>query len=408
MADPRRLVRGWTPRQRLTAAAALVMACLLAVASIGAIVALRHSLLSAIDTAARDDAQDVADQLPRRAPSTVVDPSTPDAAVQIISARGDVVAASPGAPSVPLVDAQPTAHVSVRAVGRLPIRNGADSYHVAVLRDVDSGLVVYVALPSDDVVDAVRQLRDVVLVGAPLLFVVLVALAWVVTGRALAPVERAHRRQRRFVADAAHELRTPLAGLQSQLELAGDGSGPDVTDRLAFVRAEVTRLARLVDGLLTLTRTSDVRPVAAEVDLDEVVRASADRQRMQNTVALHTSAVDAARVRGDQATLGRLVDNLLDNAVRHATSRVDVSLAASGADVLLTVSDDGPGIPIDQRDRVFERFARIDGSRSRNDGGVGLGLAIVRDVARAHGGDVSISDNGPGARFVVRLPRAAR
>lgn len=384
------------------------MACLLAVASIGAIVALRHSLLSAIDTAARDDAQDVADQLPRRAPSTVVDPSTPDAAVQIISARGDVVAASPGAPSVPLVDAQPTAHVSVRAVGRLPIRNGADSYHVAVLRDVDSGLVVYVALPSDDVVDAVRQLRDVVLVGAPLLFVVLVALAWVVTGRALAPVERAHRRQRRFVADAAHELRTPLAGLQSQLELAGDGSGPDVTDRLAFVRAEVTRLARLVDGLLTLTRTSDVRPVAAEVDLDEVVRASADRQRMQNTVALHTSAVDAARVRGDQATLGRLVDNLLDNAVRHATSRVDVSLAASGADVLLTVSDDGPGIPIDQRDRVFERFARIDGSRSRNDGGVGLGLAIVRDVARAHGGDVSISDNGPGARFVVRLPRAAR
>jgi signal transduction histidine kinase len=173
--------------------------------------------------------------------------------------------------------------------------------------------------------------------------------------------------------------------------------------------AEVERVTRLVDNLLHLARV-DSHPAMTSrlVDLDDLVFTEVSRIRPITDVVVDVSAVSAAQVDGQATSLTHLIRNLLDNAVRHATAQVEVTLGVVDRNVVLTVTDDGPGIPLADRERVFERFARLDESRSRVDGGFGLGLAIVRDVARRHGGDVLIEDHAPGARFVVRLPVSAQ
>jgi signal transduction histidine kinase len=162
-----------------------------------------------------------------------------------------------------------------------------------------------------------------------------------------------------------------------------------------------------VEDLLVLTRLHGPpagRPDRA-VDLDVLVFAEAAATRPRPGIRIDLSAVSAAQVSGDGAMLERVVRNLLDNAVRHARSAVSVSLAARDGVAELTVADDGPGVQPPDREAVFERFARLDEARARDAGGVGLGLAIVRDVVSAHAGTVAIEDAEPGARFVVRLPR---
>jgi signal transduction histidine kinase len=166
-------------------------------------------------------------------------------------------------------------------------------------------------------------------------------------------------------------------------------------------------VSALVDNLLHLARIDGQRTVTRRlIDFDDVVFEEATRIRSVRDVTIDVSRVSAAQVDGELMGLTHLVRNLLDNATRHATSRVDVRLGVTDDYVELSVTDDGNGIPAADRARVFERFTRLDESRSRIDGGFGLGLAIVRDVARAHGGDVVIDDHGPGACFVVHLPRS--
>lgn len=392
-----------SPRTRLTVAAALVIAAALTVASIGAMVALERSLLGSIDQVARDEAKDVALQM-TQSRSSVIEPPTPDAAIQVVNPQGQVVAASPNAPAEPLLAARGTREGSITATGRLPLAESADTYHIAALRAADGRFTILVAIPSDDVADAVHQLRIILAVGAPILFVVLVGLAWVVIGKALAPTNALLRRQREFVSDAAHELRTPLAGLLARLELVEADTTVEVRRELPRLRAELARMGSLVDALLALARTSDQRLSVSEVDLDDVVTESVQRVRERTTLAVDASGVSAVRIRGDRVAMGQLVDNLLDNAVRYATSRIAVTLRQERQSGVLTVSDDGPGIPPADRARVFGRFTRLDKSRARSDGGAGLGLAIVRAVADAHGGQVTIDDNRPGTRFVVRVP----
>jgi signal transduction histidine kinase len=122
-------------------------------------------------------------------------------------------------------------------------------------------------------------------------------------------------------------------------------------------------------------------------------------------VPIDTSAVNPARVLGNPDELGRAVANLIDNATRHARSRVLLSLADGPEVAEFVVADDGPGVPVHHRDLIFEPFARLDDSRSRDDGGTGLGLAIVKEIVTAHGGTITINDSGPGARFRVCVPR---
>jgi signal transduction histidine kinase len=223
----------------------------------------------------------------------------------------------------------------------------------------------------------------------------------------LARLEDATDRQRRFVADASHELRSPLTGMRAQLEV--DLEHPELANWETTERevlADAIRLQRLVDDLLAIT-VADASALDAShrssVDLDEIVFAEARRVTTRNDVAIDTHAVSGAQLDGNADQLVRVVRNLLDNAARHARSQVAVSLEESATHVTLRVVDDGPGIPDADRQRVFERFARLDDARDRDEGGAGLGLAIVHDVVAAHGGSVSV-ENAPGAAFTVVLP----
>ncbi|HMC68888.1 MAG TPA: ATP-binding protein, partial [Mycobacteriales bacterium] len=362
-------------------------------------IALRHSLLAAVDQSARDDAVDVAAATRSGVVDTDLVPPETDAVVQVVAPDGSLVAASANAPERPLVPVGGGRRTRLVSTGPLPIRGSADAYRIAAVRTTD-GRTVLVALPRDDVTAAVHNLVVVLAVGAPLLFLVLVVLAGLIIRRTLMPVEAMHRRQRQFVADAAHELRTPLAALRAQID-ASDG---DLGERAGILSSEVQRLSDTVDGLLSLTRVREGQVARDEVDLDDVVRASAHRLRPASPVVIDTSAVEPARVRGDAAALGRLVDNLISNAVRYAASTVTVTLSTDHREAVLTVADDGPGVPLADRERVFDRFTRLDTARSRDAGGVGLGLAIVRGVARAHRGDVVITGAAAGACFVVRMP----
>ena len=261
----------------------------------------------------------------------------------------------------------------------------------------------------DDVQDAQRAVAHALWIAIPVLLLLVGVLAWLISGRTLRPVREAAERQRRFVADAAHELRSPVASIRQHAEVATEH--PETTDLqelASTVGIEGVRLQTLVDDLLLLARSDEGRSVSTddEVDLDDLVLAEAEHLRATTTDDVTTREVRAVRVRGDARSLERLVRNLGDNAARHAGT-VAFGLVAANGHVTLTVDDDGPGIASEDRERVFERFVRLDEGRGRTEGGTGLGLAIVREVARAHGGDVTLG-NSPlgGLRAEVRLPAA--
>lgn len=224
-------------------------------------------------------------------------------------------------------------------------------------------------------------------------------------------VEDASVRQQRFVADASHELRSPLARMRSELEVdLAHSEGADLTATHHRVLAETAGLQRLVDDLLHLARSDagrvDIR--REPVDLDDVVLSQARRLRLSNRIVVDLGQVSAAQVLGDRELLTRAVQNLADNAARHARTRVSFALNEVGGRAVLAISDDGPGIPIDEHERVFERFSRLDQARTYKDGGAGLGLAIARDIIVRHEGTIRIDrDHNPGARLVVDLPAAS-
>jgi signal transduction histidine kinase len=215
----------------------------------------------------------------------------------------------------------------------------------------------------------------------------------------------AAQRQREFVSDASHELRSPIAATRVQVEIAL--AHPERTDSAVVLRgvlAETTRLEGLVADLLALARLDEQQAHRhEEIDLDDLVLEEAARTR---AVAVDSRNVAAVKVRGERKIMGQLVRNLIDNAARHAASRVEVTTRLDGDTAVLLVDDDGPGIPEADRARVFERFTRLSSSRSRDDGGAGLGLALVRRIAAQHGGTVQ-ADRSPhgGARMHVRLPQ---
>ena len=206
----------------------------------------------------------------------------------------------------------------------------------------------------------------------------------------------------RFVADAAHELRSPITGVRAAIEVeAADGDRPLLTQSLT----ELDRAGRLVDDLLVLARRQGDAAPSGEVDLDDVVRTALAAFVVRHPDVVVERSIAPARVRGDTDELTRVVANLLDNAARYGGGTVVVEVGATPHGARLSVSDNGPGIGVEDRQRVFERFARLDESRARATGGSGLGLAIVREIVIAHGGGVSIEDvDIGGARFVVDLP----
>jgi signal transduction histidine kinase len=215
--------------------------------------------------------------------------------------------------------------------------------------------------------------------------------------------EAAMERQRRFAADASHDLRSPITAMRTQVE--GAMLHPEETDWRetgAEVLASLERLQAIVTDLLTLTKLDAGAPSLREtVNLGELVTAETARHR---TKSVETATEDGVVVRGDRLQLARLLTNLLDNAERHAEERITVTVRRQDGKGVLEVLDDGAGIAPDQREVVFQRFTRLDDSRSRDAGGTGLGLPIAREIAQAHGGTLTIEDSDAGARFVLRIP----
>jgi signal transduction histidine kinase len=310
---------------------------------------------------------------------------------------------------------------------------------------------VVVARSIEAVGEATGTVAGLLAVGLPVLLAVVAVTTWIVVGRALAPVaairtevdeisaaalhrrvpdppaddeigrlattmnrmlerlERAQARQRRLVSDASHELRSPVAAIRQHAEVALAHPDRTTTTELATtVLAEDLRLQRLAEDLLLLTR-ADEHTLALRrrpVDLDDLVFDEARRLRGVSELRVDTAQVSAGRVEGDAAGLRRVLGNLGDNAARHADRRVAFSVAERDGVVLLEVDDDGPGVPEAERERVFERFVRLDDARARDDGGSGLGLAIVAELVAAHGGTVTLASSPiGGTRVEVSLPR---
>lgn len=441
-------------RFRAATAALLVVAVTLLVAGVAFVVLQRNQLEASLTDLARQQAADLA----ARVRSEGVGPGVGSvsggevALVQVVSSSGAVLASSPtieGEP--PVLDvAPPPGRVLVSQRSGLPI--GEEEPFVVVARGVQprsgSPVVVLVARSLESVEQATSVLAGLLAVGYPLLLLVVWVTSYWLTGRALAPVEamrvrvssigdthdlsprvpvppgedeiarlartmngmlgrieQAVHAQRRFVGDASHELRSPLATIRAAHEVAA--LHPEVTDWDTTSRevvGELDRLDRLVADLLLLARgdEDELRLTPGEVDLDDLVRAEAGRLRHSGLEV--TLSAPPTRVRGDLHALSRCVRNLTDNAARHAATEVRLVLQSEPTEAVIEVIDDGPGIPVADRDRVFERFVRLDQSRARHSGGTGLGLPIARQIARAHGGDVEIVDSPSGAHLRLRLP----
>ncbi|MFI7633672.1 sensor histidine kinase [Nonomuraea sp. NPDC049400] len=217
----------------------------------------------------------------------------------------------------------------------------------------------------------------------------------------LARLEDAVERNRRFVSDASHELRSPIAGLMVRLEAGMEN--PDAADwQAAFDDAQ--RLSDIVHDLLLVARLdAGVETDKERLDLGALVEEEVARR--PSRLPLTMDVEPGLFVRGSRLRLCRVLTNLLANADRYGDSRVWVSVRGQGDEAVVEVLDDGPGIPVEMRERVFERFTRLDQTRSRDAGGSGLGLPIARDIARAHGGTLEVGDGGPRTRMVLRLPR---
>lgn len=246
-------------------------------------------------------------------------------------------------------------------------------------------------VPADIDRTAVNAVQDMLLTLVPPVALLIGALVWLAltTRDTFVRLNDALERQRRFTSDASHELRTPLASARTQLEVLL--AHPDRVDWRRTAENTVLDLDRMqavVTDLLYLARL-EAPTATGRVDLAAVA-----------------GVPGPVEVVGDRARLELVVRNLLDNAERHASSRVEVSVVVEDDVAVLRVADDGPGIAEADRERVFERFVRLDEGRARDEGGAGLGLAIVREAVLAHGGTVGIEDGDKGTVVAVRLPLA--
>ncbi|GAA3822630.1 ATP-binding protein [Amycolatopsis tucumanensis] len=220
----------------------------------------------------------------------------------------------------------------------------------------------------------------------------------------LARQEEAAQRLRRFTGDAAHELRSPVASIRVQAEVAVANPDPELAqETLADILAEAERLSALLDGLLTLARSdAGELPPAEAVELLTEARAAADRLPPGSPAVRVTGVVGQAWAHAAHSEVELVLNNLLRNACRYASSQIVVSVLPGHSTVRLVVDDDGPGIPPEHRDRVFDRFYRVGDDRARTSGGTGLGLAMVAEAVRRRGGRVSVGESPDGgARFQI-------
>jgi len=461
---PARWWRRRSLRARVTLASTAGLALALVVAAVLLSSALRLSLTRSLDNSARQGAREVAALYDEhRLPATGVPVVPGTITVQVLSSNGRIVNVSPDADR--LVPLLPPAVAAANARdGRAVFLDGRpyglpDTVRVATAATRDGGTVI-AAVAYNQVGESLATLTRALLIGTPLLLVLLAGASWLIAGSTLRPITELRRgaqdvtrtgrpralpvpeardevrnlaltlndmlsrlgaaqeRQRGLISDTAHELRSPIASIRAQLEVALDH--PDSQDweqTAGDVLTDTMRLARLAEDLLALARLDearldearpDERAAQRRVDLAGLVREEVSRYA-EARVPVRLAGTGPAEVTGNPDGLRRMLSNLIDNAARYARSQVAVSVGTSGQNARLSVTDDGPGIPAEDRERAFGRFARLEADRSRDGddaGGAGLGLAIVRATAQAHGGSAWLEDAAPGLRAVVLLPAA--
>jgi len=433
---PRRRRRRASIRLRITAAALAVVTLAFGVGAVAMTWTLEQRLRTSV-------AEQLADELAALAEG--VDAGTIETAALV--ARDDDVLVALRAPTGVTVNAPDASQLPVPTTAAPVEARIGDERFVVVAAETTRGTIV-VARSLQEADDAVRTTAVLLAIAVPLGLVLVGTVVWIVVGRALVPVDRIRARvdaidagaldtrvpttgsgdevdrlaatmnrmlarvddgvraRQRFVSDASHELRSPLATMRQFAELSR--SHPDATtpgELADVVLGEGERMHGIVEGLLLLARLDEHGAAAARpVDLDDLAHAEVERVRALGRV-VDGSAIRVAAVAGDARLLSRALRNLVDNAMRHASTRIALGSVVRDGRSMVWVDDDGAGVAEGERDRIFERFVRLDEARARDDGGSGLGLAIVREVARAHGGDAWIAD-APigGARFVLELP----
>jgi two-component system OmpR family sensor kinase len=438
-------------RTRLTLASAVLVAVILVAAGVFVYLQFEADLRETVDLGLRSRA----DALlfsgdPSLSSAGLIE--SDEAFAQILSADGDVLESTPGVTAAAIrpgdVRAARFEDTSARTVEEVvPAR--------VLLVPLDGGRVLVVGASVEDQEEALARLAALMLIGGPAALALVVIVVWLIVGAALRPVEamrseaaaisasepdrrlpvgetddelarlgrtlnemldrlqRALERERRFVDDASHELRTPLANLKAELDLSiRRARTPDELEASLRSAAEETdRLVRLAEDLLVLARAKRGKlPVRREeVDAAALVRdivATFEGRASERGVTLDNEAEDGVRMDVDPLRMRQAIGNLIDNALRHAPrgGRVAVALARANSELMISVSDSGPGFSPEFLADAFEPFTRDDAARSRSDGGTGLGLAIVRAIAEAHGGSAEARNTAHGAEVVLRFP----
>ena len=440
-------------------AVAVVAAALLA-GGLLLLLMLQTALVSGTDSLLHTKVQDVAalihSQDAEDASEAVTSTVKKDPAVQIIDATGKVIGASePRLEQAALSSLRPPAEQSATDQVTAPgLLGDADEHYLVVLgvNDEDTMFWVLASQTIQPQADAVRTLTWFLVAAMPLLLAVVAGSVHFLVGRSLRQmdtiraqvsrvdagrlcervdvpatgdelqslaatmnsmlqrIETADRRQRQFVSDASHELRGPLTTLRTGLDISSaDPSGETWCGIQPILAEETQRLQALVEDLLSLSKADDGGAAVKreDVDLDDVL---ASEMRRLNVTSKHRIEAHfvPAKVVGDPVRLGQVFRNVLDNADRHAAGTVVARLAVTANSVVVTIDDDGPPVPVADRERIFGRFVRLDESRSRHKGGSGLGLAIARGIVEAHGGRVIATATPQGwCRFEVCLPPMA-
>jgi signal transduction histidine kinase len=463
----RRRVDGWyrtagglrqaSVRSRSTAAAVIVVAVAMMLGAAALLLLLQRALITEVSDAAEGRVGDVARQVSAKGTAgltqDLAETTRAGQLIQVLDPSGQVVAASSTrVDSTPLTDLRPPADALLRAqVGGMPLIDDDHSYLIVAQGAAYGGRTYTVVVASS--VETQRQtvatVAKYLAIGFPALLIVVGVAGWLMVGQALRPVERIRGRvqrigtrdltervpvpqtrdeiarlavtmnemldrletgqatQRAFVADASHELRSPLATLTAALEvIEADTTGHAWQELHQVMGTETERMRQLVENLLLLAKADDTGiRMRQVVDLDDLVAAEIQRLRSSAPELTVTGDVHPVRIVGDPGRLSQVLRNLVDNAARAAHTTVHLTTAEQNGSAIITVSDDGDGIPEPDRQRVFERFVRLDTSRSRASGGSGLGLSIAREITHAHNGTITLTPSTTGGTTAtVTLP----
>ncbi len=446
--------RNWGIATRSAVVSALVVLLAFTLAGTVLDLVLYRLLLDGVDDAAASRVQTISAALESRSlddmDSGLLKTDQHVVAIQVIDPSGTVVRRSGSAPDTPLLPVSDFSAKLRRGISDDAVPSDDMRLSGQRVNTVSGRYTVLVGGGSEAVEDTARTVALLLASAAPIIVAVAAAATYRLVRHSLRSVEAIRRRvaaittsdlaqrvpvsdnrdeiaalaitmnemlarldagqqaQQRFVADASHELRSPLTTITSGLELAE--VHPGVFDTELATRTllpEAKRMHTLIEDLLLLARADERHLIlrTEEIALEDLAHIEAARVRRAGACAIETD-ISPARLTGDPVAVSRMVRNLVDNAVRHAKSRIDIQVSNGTEVAVLAVSDDGPGIPTTERSRVFERFVRLDSDRARSSGGAGLGLAIVAEVVTAHGGTVTVEDRpGGGTTMTVTLPQ---